>query len=254
MKVHSLTIVHYGADYLYYTIKQLYDVVDVIHVFYTPTPSHGHRTNVPPIETETQLFNEAYRYDPERKIRWYHMSGITHEGPQRDLALQTIIGAGAEMVVVADCDEIWHTQWLRRAIDYVWQENRARKWRINMIHFWRSFNWACRDDGWPERIIDLRHPSGYGDIDREIAQVYHFGYAVRDEIMKYKWQIHGHKNELRQEWLNDIWTAWPPVDNCHPTNGRDHNGKPFWTPTQFDKRLLPEIMQEHPFYGVERIE
>ncbi|MHC4271878.1 MAG: hypothetical protein ACYST2_06155, partial [Planctomycetota bacterium] len=84
--------------------------------------------------------------------------------------------------------------------------------------------------------------------------VYHFGYAITNHVMQYKWKIHGHKNELRPDWFNDKWSRWPPPDNCHPTNGRNENGKPFWTPRLFDKLKLPVFMAEHPFFGLDKIE
>lgn len=254
MKIHSLTILHYGADYLSYALRSVYHSVDQLHVFYTPNPSHGHKTNTPPIETREQLIQVAYTYDPDRKIRWYDMGNVTHEGPQRDTALQAVVNAGAELVVVVDCDEVWSQDHLEFLLINVWENGVSRNNLVNMFHFWRSFNWACRDDGWPVRIIDLRYSRGTEYLLREAGRIFHFGYAVRDQIMKYKMQIHGHKNEMRPGWLDNVWPAWPPPDNCHPTNGRNEAGKPFWTPELFDKTQLPEFMREHPFYNSERIE
>jgi hypothetical protein len=99
----------------------------------------------------------AYAYDPENKVRWYDMLGVRHEGPQRDLALETIQSAGAELVVVVDCDEIWPRDALAFFLSEVWEKGIARNNLVNMIHFWRSFDWACYDEGWPVRIIDLRY-------------------------------------------------------------------------------------------------
>ncbi|MHA2055359.1 MAG: hypothetical protein ACW99F_17405 [Candidatus Hodarchaeales archaeon] len=253
MKVHSLTILHYGKDYLSYALRSVYHSVDVCHVFYTPTPSHGHNTNIPPIETKDELMQAAYAYDPENKIKWYDMLGLRHEGEQRDLALETVEAAGAELVVVVDCDEIWPVELVSKAIDQI-KYHHARNYLINMIHFWRSFEWACYDQGWPVRLIDLRQDNHTAYIDENIGRIYHFGYATTDKVMNYKWQIHGHKNELRPNWFSTYWTAWPPVENCHPTNGRNEQGEPFWTPELFDKKQLPEFMRQHPFYDLEKIE
>jgi hypothetical protein len=100
---------------------------------------------------------------------------------------------------------------------------------MNMVHFWRSFNWACYDDGWPVRIIDLRYENGVNYIPHDLGRVYHFGYAVTNQVMKYKWQIHGHKNELRPDWFMEKWHRWPPQLDCHPTNDNH-----FWTPRMFN--------------------
>lgn len=246
MNIQSYTIVHYGKDYLSYALRSVYHSVDRLNVFYTPDPSHGHMTEAPPPESKNELMNAAFSYDPDNKIKWYDMLAVTHEGKQRDLALEHCQENGAELVVVVDCDEIWHKDQLELALSNA-AEMSIRNHLVNMIHLWRSFNWACRDDGWPVRIIDLRAPNrAVSYIPREVAQVYHFGYAVKDEIMKYKWLIHGHKNELRAEWINDIW-AKVKTNNCHPTNDN------FWNADTFNKEELPDFMKEHPFYNLEII-
>lgn len=258
MKVHSLTILHYGKDYLSYALRSVYHSVDQLHIFYTPTPSHGHQTNIHPVETKEELMQAAYAFDPGNKIKWYDMIGVSQEGPQRDLALKTVRAAGAELVVVVDYDEIWRRDSLSIFLSDVWENGQVRNNLVNMVHFWRSFNWACYDNGWPVRIIDLRFPPpAKGEahyLPAEVGRVFHFGYAITDKVMQYKWKIHGHKNEMRQGWLADVWTAWPPPDNCHPTNGRNERGKPFWTPEPFDKSKLPILMAEHPFWGLDKIE
>jgi hypothetical protein len=254
MKIHSLTILHYGKDYLTHALRSVYHQVDYLHVFYTPTPSHGHETSAIPIETKKELVQAAYAYDPEEKIRWHDMFGVTQEGPQRDLALKTVAAAGAELVLVVDYDEIWPVDTLKRALVHAKiNPHKAYQFLVNMTHLWRSFNWCCKDNGWPVRLFDMRYP-GREEYLSDIGPVYHFGYAVTDKVMQYKWKIHGHKNELRPGWLTDIWPHWPPPDNCHPTNGRNERGEPFWTPEPFDKMRLPDFMMDHPFWGLEKVE
>lgn len=264
MRVHSLTILHYGKDYLGYALRSIYDSVDQLHIFYTPTPSHGHQTSISTIETKEELMQAAYVYDPDNKIKWYDMLGVINEGTQRDLALKTVKAAGAELVLVVDYDEIWDKTILESCLIYT-SEHDYRRYMINMIHFWRSFNWACYDNGWPVRIIKPNSRLDWTEyIPAELGKVFHFGYATTDRVMNYKWQIHGHKNELRPEWLKDIWPVWPPVypnedgiirypgDKsfcCHPTNREN-----FWEPEPFDKLQLPDFMHLHPFFGLEKIE
>ncbi len=248
-------ICHYGADYLGHSLQSIYDYVDQIHVIYTPHPSHGYQADTPPIESKEQIQQSipAAIFD---KIHWYEMQGVYQEGQQRDAALKICQDAGADIVLVVDCDEIWPTETLKSMLDVVKNgETQARDWLVNMTHLWRSFSWCCRDENWPVRFIDLReHRAGTKYLDRNLGEVYHFGYAVRDEIMRYKWQIHGHRDELRSGWLDNEWQWWPPRENCHPTNERNNKGVGFWNPEPFDKRELPLFMRQHPFYGLERIE
>lgn len=249
MKVHSYTVVHYGADYISYALRSIYEHVDQAHIIYTPHPSHGHQTDQPPIETRDEIQAAALAYDPERKIRWYDIRNAYYEGKHRDQAVKICKDAGAEMILVVDYDEVWPQSTLKTALSRVAESNFAREWRINFTHLWKSFDYACYDQGWPARILDLRHNDEVAYIPKEFGEIYHFGYAVRDEVMRYKISIHGHKNEMRQDWLEKQWAAWPPAKDCHPTNEED-----FWTPVKIDKHELPLIMREHPYYDLERIE
>lgn len=249
MKIHSYTVIHYGADYISYALRSIYDHVEQAHIIYTPHPSHGHQTNQPPIETKEEIQAAALAYDPDSKIRWYDIKGAYHEGQHRDTAVKICKDAGAEMILVVDYDEVWPQSTLNAALSYSQHENRVRNWLINFTHLWKSFDYACYDQGWPVRILDLRHNDGIAYIPKTFGEVYHFGYAIRDEVMRYKISIHGHKNEMRQGWLDNQWAAWPPAEDCHPTNEED-----FWTPVEVDKLELPLIMREHPYYDLERIE
>jgi len=247
-KIVAYMIAHYGASYIPYALKSVIDHVDEAIVLYTPHPSHSHSTTVQCPESEADII-EAANIGSD-KIKVYTLSGIRHEGPQRDYAVEMCRQRGADLVLVVDCDEVWPSDTLTKALKYAWQENKARQWLVNMTHFWRSFNWVNRDQGWPVRILDMRHSLGtIGYIPKEFGDIYHFGYAIRDELMRYKLQIHGHKNELRPNWLKEKWEVWPPPDDCHPTNERG-----FWNPESFDKEQLPLLMRYHPFYNLEKVD
>lgn len=247
-RVVSYMVAHYGIDYIPVALKSVINHVDEALVIYTPHPSHGHQTTVQCPETKEQIW-EATQIDSP-KIRRYELSNIFYEGQQRDKAVEMCRNAGADLVLVVDCDEVWPPDVLEKALEYAWQENKARTWLINFTHLWRSFNWVCRDQGWPVRIIDLRHPQGtVAYIPKEFGDIFHFGYCIRDSLLRYKIQIHGHKNEMRKGWLEEKWGVWPPPPDCHPTNAEG-----FWNPEPFDKALLPDIMKSHQFYNLERVE
>ena len=252
MRVSSYSIVHYGKSYLSHALASVSPLVDKSLIFYTPHPSHGHRVDIPPIETRDEIMS-SIPADQWQKLTWVDTDDFWQEGRQRDYAL-SVASQDSNIVINLDYDEIWEHQTLSNVIDHIWQSDSARNWLLNFsAHFWRSFNYACRDENWPVRIIDTRHPGGLAYIPKELGPVYHFGYAVSDDIMRYKWLCHGHKDELRPGWFEDKWQAWPPVEDCHPTNGRNDAGIGWWNPQPFDKNLLPELMHKHPYFNEELI-
>jgi len=249
MNVQSYTVLHYGADYLGYALRSVYDFMDGLHVVYSPHPSHGHRAETTPPEGRDLLVDIAFAHDPLGKVHWHDVD-FWDEGPLRDAAVRIAQAHGAELVLVVDCDEVWPEETLAGVLSHVWDSDLGRRdWLINFTTLWRSFDWAVRDDLWPVRLLDLRQSGGVAYVPRELGPIYHFGYAVRDQIMRYKWDIHGHKAELRPGWLDGKWAAWPPPPDCHPTNDRD-----FWRPEPFDRTALPPLMRGHPFWGLEKIE
>lgn len=253
MKVNSLTVLHYGVDYLSYSLRAISPLVNQSLIFYTPHPSHGHSSNLPPIETRDELM-ASIPVDEWSKLTWVDTEAFWYEGQQRDYALK-VASENADLVLTMDYDEVWNPEVLEKTLDYIWRQNKARNWLLNFSHhLWRSFNWACQDDGWPVRVIDTRHNRGLAYIPKELGNVYHLGYAIPSRVMEYKLSIHGHKDELRPNWLEEKWQAWPPVEDCHPTNGRKENGEGWWNPKPFDKWQLPEVMYSHPFFNLERID
>jgi len=250
--VYSYTVLHYGVDYLPYALKSVYNLCDRLYIFYTPHPSHGHRTDIQPIESKLMLTDSLAAHGLDYDVIWYE-TDIWNEGQQRDYAVRTLTNDGADLILVLDYDEIWHEHVLDKALNHVWQMNGARNWLINFRHAWRSFRFMCDDQNWPVRIIDTRHAGGVGYVPKELGDIYHFGYAVTDKVMRYKWECHGHKDELRPNWYEEKWQAWPPVDDCHPTNGKNEEGVGWWNPKPFDKRELPYVMHSHPYFNLERI-
>lgn len=245
MKVASMTVLHYGLSYLPSALASVRDFVDYSLVSYTPHPSHGSRAPVQCPETEAELRDAAHTASD--KVRWTRVDQFWQEGKHRDHALAQC--ADADVVLVLDADEVWDPAVLDAALKQV-VDGSASIWRLRFTTPWRSFGWVVRDDMLPERFRDQRQGRGaqYGCIDQGHGPVWHFGYAVTDKIMRYKWMCHGHKTELREGWFEQKWEPWPPVKDVHPTCVG------FWNPEPMDKRVLPEIMRAHPFYDLDRIE
>lgn len=247
MKIAAYTALHYGKDYLPYALQSVYDAVDRLFIVHTPHPSHGTQIDIPSLESEQELRDTAFSYDPNGKVDWETTTRFFQEGNHRDYCVSKCQQWGADLVLVLDADEVWPTQALFAALDIA-ARGQVRNWLLNFTTPWRSFTWVCRDDMWPVRIIDLRQQTGTAYLPKEdLGPVFHLGYAVTDRIMRYKAAIHGHVGEWRRGWFEQKWAAWPPVPDCHPTCER------MWYPKPFDPRLLPLVMWGHPFWGREPI-
>lgn len=244
MKVSCLTVAHYGADYLGHALRSVEPFVDEMHVVYTPTPSHGTQTHAKPPDTKDEMYAAAM--SAGRKMVWHEVNKFTMEGPHRDYALSLCKG---DLALVVDCDEVWNQAVLEKALKLAY-DGKTRNWLVNFTTPWRSFSWYCTDNLWPVRIIDLRQPKSNATayIPKEFGAIHHFGYAVRDQVCRYKLLIHGHKAQWRDGWYENKWCAPLPPTDCHPTDVG------IWNPAPYDKNKLPGIMREHPFWNLDKIE
>lgn len=245
--------IHYGTDYLEHSIRSVYPVVDMIGIFYAPLPSHGYRrTPLANPDSWEDLEEAIWRAgDPQRKIRIEH-GGWKTEAEHRNHAVKMMLGSGANIVLIVDSDEVWDEGALEEAI-CKFQALGANLARVNFLHFWRSFDWVCRCEMMPIRLQNA--PVGTEGYIRMSQPVYHFGYASRPAMVRYKASIHGHRAEWRNGWFEEKFMAWSPyppdgfrVGDVHPTAGG------IWYPRRFDKEQLPIIMRSHRYWNKEIIE
>jgi hypothetical protein len=238
VKIIGYVALHYGAAFLGYAIRSIIDSVDELWVLYTPAGSHGHSTNVPCPETKEELQQIAWDAARE-KLHW--VDGYwAWEGQQRD-AIHKLC-PDADLVLVLDSDEIWADGLAELAIEAALGFG-CRTLRLPFIHYWRSFHRGFKHDpAYPVRVINPHVPSGEATLSAA-KYINHFGYAQPTEIVRYKLQIHGHKNEFRRDvdWFNDVWLANRQVD-CHPVGSQYWNAEPIdvW-------KYLPDFMRSHPF-------
>lgn len=253
MKVVGFTALHYGKDYLAYAIRSIIDHIDEYHVAYTAIGSHGHRTDVKCPETRDELYAIAAAAAGS-KLRW-HDGEWPYEGAQRDSIHE--YAPDADVIVVLDADEIWSAgllPYILRSPGF--NQVGVQRWRVPIIHYWRSF-YRCvlHDPAFPIRIILPKGKSGEGTIEPYPINNYHFaishfGYAQRPEIVRYKQLTHGHRNEWRKDvdWFNDKFMANAQTD-CHPV------GSEYWNPERVDPMdYMPRYMMDHPYYFKDVIE
>ncbi len=236
--------IHYGSDYLGYSIKSIYDQVDQIHILYADKPSHGSPTSLKNPDNLTLIKEASTLFgDPGNKIKW-HYGQWHNEGNQRDEINGIAASVNAKMIIAVDADEIWDSDVLSRAIQDSFQENKHHN-LIRMLTFWRCFHKTAVDEMMPVRIILPGAPRGHNYLS---GRVNHFGYARTIENIEYKISIHGHRNEWRNDWI-DVYRNWP--------NSRDTDLHPTclntWSLSDYDKTKLPEFMQQHPYYNLEII-
>lgn len=242
MNVIAYYAIHYGAEWLYWSMRSIKDFVDDIVVVYSEAPSHGHGTNATCPDDREVLKHIAGRFD----ANWVDITGSRWEGHHRDEAVSICAGMGADTILVVDHDEIWEPEHLRKSLEFV-RQSPHRNFLVPFQHYWRSVGWVCHDEAMPVRF---HRPEGEGNayVPREYGKVHHYGYAQTSSLIEYKWRIHGHFDELRPDWYEKTFLLWiPGMGDVHPTN------VDFWTPEKFDRQKLELLIGDHPFYKMDII-
>jgi len=254
MKAIACYALHYGTEYLAWSIRSLQHAVDEVHVFYTSTPSYGFGTTLACPDTEQQLIEAAHRFI-QVPIIW-HRGQWFNEGQHKGEFARIGHKVGADLVVCCDADELWPS--VDGCLKIAYDANNAGRWMADFHNFWRSFDWVILDHFTPIRILDLRHPL---HIDSHLGvnqpgRVFHFGYAQSLKTMEYKMAIHGHKAEFRRGWYEEKFLPWTPATNdvvtdTHPCVfnlwDKAHEAAPEV------KEAVGHMLHDHPYLGVEVI-
>lgn len=254
MKVLAYCALHYGQEWLEWTIRSVIDFVDEYHVFYTPHPSHGTRTDksLPDGEDRETLRAIALSFDD---VVWHDVTQFYQEGDHRDYCVNVLSQMGADLILWQDADEIWDPDVLSDAMDWVMARD-YRDNRVHAMHFWKGLNWVCYDECMPVRFIK----PGAGQREGYVPGrgFYHMGYAQSAMLIQYKMTIHGHRAELKRNWF-PVYRDWKgpedtPECGVHPTNGcDDKTHKPFWNPVPFVRFDIEHLVGDHPYFVDELI-
>lgn len=237
-KILGMCAIHYGGEYLDAAIRQAEPYCDKIIMLYSSSPSYGHGTNVGCPESENDLKNIAY--SASSKVEWHNITA-NGEGHHRGHIFRIAEQGNYDGILVFDADEIFDdlTEWIPKFV-----ESKARNIGFTgYVDFWRSFNWSCYHPFAPIRYFNLHNKDGMESMH---VPVYHFGCAQRLEIMRYKLLIHGHKNEIRNGWLQ-MFENWKPGDIVE--DGLHLAAKGIWQAKPFDKTILPDILKQHFNYS-----
>lgn len=242
MRVIGYIPLYYGAEYLDACIKSMAPYVEKIIIVYTDKPSQGHATKIECPETEEQL--KAIALSASDKVEW-HKGNFGFEAQHRDYILKH--SEGYDLVFTLDADEIVEPNDIEHALKLAYESDKRHIGFAGFINFWRSFNHACYDGFIPYRIVNLRNGGGTGQVD---CRVYHFSTAQSIETVRFKWNVSGHKDELRKGWIDNIYLGWTPENNLqdlHPV------ALGLWNAVPFDKNTLPEVLKQHPNFNKELI-
>jgi hypothetical protein len=245
MKVMAYMPLHYGSDYIRESILSIKDHVDVILILYTKWPSFGHMSSMPCPDTEEYLYQLAKEAAGDKLI-WENVSPGT-EGEHRTMAEQRAMENGYDLLIAIDSDEVWEPSALPRMINEASNKD-ARYVGVNgWANFWRSFSLILKDYYAPIRFVNLNAHNKINDFigDPSENNIYHFSCALSHELMRYKWSCHGHNDELRSDWLNEVYFKWDGTQEwLHPVS------KSIWhKPMPFDKTDLPLFMHNHKFFN-----
>lgn len=230
MKVIAYCPLLYGKEYLKYSIQSYMDLVDKIVILYTEKPSYGYNAHLHCPESEEELKEIAF--STSNKIEWVKVRA-TNEGEHRwNIARYQ---EGYDLTLSTDSDEVWNPVELERALIEAKERGFARYGIDGFVNFWKGFNLACYDGFRPIRIYNH---NGKGESEIK-ATIYHFGYAISEELMRYKWSIHGHYSELKKGWIDNVYLS-DGLNDLHPVS----NG--LWNAVPFDKNTLPDFLKTHP--------
>lgn len=239
-KILGYTPLLYGKEYLRESLLSIRDHVDKHVILYTTQPSFGHGTesSCPDSEAEMKTIAEEVLGD---KLIWIR-GAWGQEGAHRGEILR--YSGGYDGILAIDADEVYCQKTLPTAIEMAMSSGKMYNGFGGYINFWRSFNHACYDGFTPIRFTNLRGESeGYAVVP---CTVYHFSCAQRRDLMKFKTEIHGHKNEIRPNWLEEIYFG-DTMKDLHLTSIG------LWDATPFDKTQLPESLKKHAYYNLDRI-
>lgn len=239
----AITRLLYGKPYLDAVIRSTEGFASRHVILYTPTPStgFGHTTLSCP-DTRDELLLIAHQAAGPR-LHWLEgkpISAMTAFSEFDDI----------DMLLELDSDEVPHPALLddvRARFDR--GELTHKRYRMQMVHHWRSFQYVCRD---PQRQLRLHLPNAPIDADAvypEIGRyIHHFGYAQDDTMMRFKWEISVHRGDLLPDWWQ-TWDSFPQkLTNLYPVSSDFQ-----WNAEVFPATDLPPILCDHPYYGLSMI-
>lgn len=239
MKVLGFMTIHYGLEYLKESLLSVKDHVDAMVISYVHKPSHGFRTilECPDKAEDIRRVCEQVLGD---KLIWDEAEFYGAEWEHRNVAKK--YSDKFDIILTIDADEVFDSTEIERALKYAYT-NKERYFGIKgYLNFWRSFNHICLDGFRPIRIENLNNHNMLQNLECPLT-IYHFSTAQSKAVMEYKYSCFGHANEIKNNYLEDIFYKWTPDNNFSDLHPVSMN---LWNAIKYDKNKLPEILKQHP--------
>jgi hypothetical protein len=244
---------HYGKEYLAWSMRSVQDSIDEFHMLYSAKPSFGYNPHTPGItcpDTREELVRESERF--LKKPIFWHEQDWKNEAMHRDYVYKVAKDHNADIIFVVDADEVWHPLEAAQALKIVSQRPEHYT-RVRSRSLWRSFNWFVEEGAMPIRFL---RPEGKGEfyLGPQEYPIYHFNYAQSERTSKYRMEVHSHKAEMNRDWFETVykrWTPQAPFDDVHPCKGNhQYNPRPI---EPKDKEVVKLLMWDHPYMGLDLI-
>ena len=248
-KVLGAVCLHYGKAYLREALASIKDHVDEIVVFYSSRPSHGTTTNLicPDSSDELRAITEG------QGGKWNMISGIHAENHHRQQYERYASNNGFDQILIVDSDEIHISEKVPELLAEAAKQDvkRIGVMGSQWVTLYRSFNEYVTDGFAPIRVLNMKKPEGTVNIDKGF--IYHMGYCITDELMRYKISCHGHRADFEKNrgWMVDKWLKYKSgqTQDLHPAT------EAYWIEAHpFDKTTLPQLLKDHPYYNLDRVQ
>lgn len=215
MKVLGFIASHYVGSFGKECLLSIRDHCDKVYICHSTGASQGFNTELPPPETSTEIYNLAKELLGDKLI-WEEYPSFPNESEHRRMRYRHT--AGFDYCLVTDWDEVMQN--IPEALEYVRNHPERFYGAAGFKHFWRGNEYFFEDHHRPIRIEKLT----VANLDENLnlpLEVFHYSLCVSPEIMQYKLQVSGHKNEFRPDFY-DKWTNWTlekidEITDLHPT-------------------------------------
>lgn len=228
---------HYAGEYYRESLMSIKDHIDKMHIVFSKGPSHGMSTSFQNPDTEYLLHKIATEV-LGNKLIWETYDSFHTEQDHRKMRYKHSIGY--RFILTIDADEIFDN--IPQAILYA-IDNEERFYGITGYkHFWKSFDYYFTDPDRPIRIEKLTATNQNINPGCPLI-VYHTSMMQPESMIRYKFSVFGHKNELKPNYIQK-WFDWTPekiaeLTHLHPT--RDD----IWIIPEKRDFELPEYLINH---------